>query len=82
MASKISVGPGGIEGVYDERLAPLYLALGHVEIKRATHVEPRVTDAGIVWDATHIETGTVIATGVASKAEAVALEVAWLEARL
>lgn len=79
MASKIVLRGGDAEAVYDDRLAPLYHALGVAHIERATDVE---YDPGSrEWVATHRNTGTVIATGPV-RSNVIKQEVDWLEERL
>ena len=77
MATKATVEHGTITSVYDDRWAPILLALGDVTITRATDVEY----AAGWWCATHRESGTIIATGT-NRAEVISAEVEWLEDRL
>lgn len=79
MASKVHITDGAAHGVYDDRLAPLYHALGLPEIKRATDVE--YDPASQEWVATHRDTKTVIASGPV-RAEVIAREVSWLEDKI
>ena len=77
MASKVKIYGGKIIGVYDDRLIPLYSALGIPVIKRVSSVEHN----GHEWVATQEETGVVIGHSKL-RAEAVAQEVTYLEDRL
>lgn len=79
MASKITVVNGEVTSVYDDRLAPLFHALGTPDIERATDVE--YDPARFEWVATHRETGTVIARGLV-RADVIRAEVQWLEERM
>ena len=65
--------------VYDDRFAPLLEALGIPNIKRATNVE--FNNETQLWEAIHLETGVLIASGV-NRNEVIAAEVKWLEEKL
>jgi hypothetical protein len=39
MSSKLFIRGGIVQGVYDDRLLPIYAALGVVQIQRATTIE-------------------------------------------
>lgn len=79
MATKIVLRGGGAEAVYDDRLAPLFHALGVAKIDRATDVE--YDDHSRMWVATHRDTQQVIAAGPV-RSEVIKQEVAWLEERM
>lgn len=79
-AQKIVVTPDGyVSGVYDDRLMPLFIALGVLSIKRASNVE--YDHIKREWVATHVNSGQVIAQGTNRKA-VISSEVRWLEERL
>jgi len=79
MATKLKVDGASLTGVYDDRLAPIYAALGTLRVERASEVE--YDDGRGEWVAVSVETGEEIACG-ANRAEVIAAEVRWLEARL
>lgn len=79
MATKLVVKSGQLVGVYDDRLRPIYEALGTLRVKRASEVE--YDDARGEWVATSCETGEEIASGQ-DRGQVIAAEVRWLEARL
>lgn len=79
MATRLVVTGAGLTGVYDDRLAPIYAALGTLRVKRASEVE--YDDGRGEWVAVSVETGEEISSG-ANRAGVIAAEVRWLEARL
>jgi hypothetical protein len=79
MASKLVIRSGVAVGVYDDRLRPIYAALGRVEITRASDVE--YDAASQSWVALDRLTGKVIACGP-SRGDVIKQEVIVLEGRL
>ena len=79
MATRIHVHAGRASGVYDDRLAPIYRALGTLHVERATDVEYDPTTQE--WVATYRPTRQVIARH-ANRAAVIRAEVAWLEQNL
>jgi len=83
MANKILIKGGTATAVYDDRFRPLLEALGAMEIERASEVEFDHESGD--WIATEVSHdgphGRVIARGK-NRAEVIAAEVAYLEARL
>lgn len=76
MATKIQIRGGQIIGVYDDRLLPLYKALGTPVITRATDVE--YNQEGQEWEAKLRQTGETISHGP-NRADVIRQEVAYLE---
>jgi len=76
MATRMRIGNNTVHGVYDDRWASIYRAIGRVTIQRATSVEYDHTLN--LWVATHIETGQVIGSSSCRK-DAIEQEVQWLE---
>lgn len=70
---------GSAQCIYDEKL-PL-AEMGAIDIKRASHVEPDPLAPG-KWYADLGPVGGPKVTGFANRAEALAYEIAWLEAQL
>ena len=79
MSTIANLRGGVLRTVYDDRWAPLFAALGHVNIERASDVE--YDHEAREWVATHHSTGEVIARGV-NRSEVIAAEVRWLEERI
>jgi len=77
---KLTIHSGGaIRFIYADALVPL-LALGTATVERASHVEPApMPDGSIGWSATIIADGEVLGP-FPTRAEALAAEVAYLEA--
>lgn len=70
---------GSAQCIYDEKL-PLQ-EIGAIDIKRASHVEPDPDKSG-TWFADLHPVGGPKVTGFATRAEALAYEIAWLDAQL
>ncbi len=70
---------GSAQCIYDEKL-PLQ-EMGAIDIKRASHVEPDPEKPGM-WFADLHPVGGPKVTGFPTRAEALAYEIAWLEAQL
>ena len=80
MASKIVIKNGIAEGVYDDRLLPIYKALGsHMRIERASEVE--FNHDLRMWVARELSTGQVIASAP-NRSEVLKREVEILEGKL
>lgn len=79
MASILKITDTGASCVYDDRLMPLFEAMGNIEIKRATEVE--FDDKSGEWVATHLETKAIIARGK-NRSEVIKREVEFLENNL
>mgnify|MGYP001608309897 CR=1 FL=1 len=79
MSTKIICAVGGIRAVYDDRLLPLFDALGSVRIERASEVE--WDSSSREWLAVHKASGQVIGRS-RNRQEAVRQEVEWLERRV
>lgn len=79
MATKITVSGGVVNCVYDDRFTPILEALGIANIHRATKVE--FNNETQLWEATHLKTNQVIATGK-NRNEVISAEVKWLEEKL
>lgn len=79
MATKLVIEGSSVRGVYDDRLRPIYEALGLLRVKRASEVE--YSEERGEWIAVSAETGEEIAHGP-DRGEVIAAEVRWLEARL
>ena len=78
MATKLVLYGGGFEGVYDDRLLPLYTALNpQLNITRASLVEHN----GHEWVATRQEDCLIIAKGH-NISEVIKSEIAYLENKL
>lgn len=77
MATKIRINQSGIAtGVYDDRLIPIYRALGVPVINRASEVE--YDQAKQVWIAKDVHSGAVLAIDE-NRAECIKQEVQALE---
>lgn len=76
MATKISLRGGCATAVWDDRFRPIYEALGHMEVKRATEVE--FDHSTGEWVAIHLASGQIIARGK-NRSEVIRQEVGWLE---
>ena len=81
MASRIVIAGGVARGVYDDRLVPIYEALGIPRVERATDVEATESGAGIRWIARERKTGHIIDSGP-RRQHVIDSEVAYLEANL
>jgi len=79
MASKLVIKSGIAEGVYDDRLLPLYEALGMPVITRASNVE--YSHVLKLWVAVHVRRGGVIASGK-DRREVIAREIEVIEGGL
>lgn len=66
---------GNVRHIYDDGLIWVGAALGKVEVKRASHVEP--TDGG--WGASMALVGGPLLGPFATRAEALEAESRWLE---
>jgi len=77
MASKLTIKNGVAVGVYDDRLLPLYMALGSIKIDRASTVEyDHVRGEWVARACDRI--GTRIASGQ-MRSDVIAAEIAFLE---
>jgi hypothetical protein len=70
---------GSAQCVYDEKIA--LQEMGAIDIKRASHVEPDPNNPGN-WFADLGPVGGPKVTGFANRGDALAYEIAWLEAQL
>lgn len=70
---------GEVKAVYDDRLRPIFEALGEVHIERATDVE--FDEASGDWVATHRATGLEIGRGK-NRTQVLQQEISWLEERI
>ena len=72
----VIINPDGeIEFIYDDALAPLS-ALGTMQVKRASHVEP--AGPGCSWTADMLPIGGPVLGPFATRAEALREETDWL----
>lgn len=79
MATIIKVQQGIAISVYDDRLRPIYQALGIQEITRASNVEWEAEKSA--WVARDPQSGDIIAYGP-DRAEVIRLEVMALESKI
>lgn len=69
--------------IYDDELAPVLFLCGRLSIRRASHVEPVITDGCTLgWQADLSPSGGPILGPFASRREALAAERLWLQAAL
>lgn len=78
MATKISIGAGVATGVYDDRLRPIFEALGVLSVKRASEVEYEEETGD--WVARLLMDGREIGRGK-NRADVIKQEVEFLEGR-
>jgi hypothetical protein len=79
MATMIRIRHNTAISVYDDRLRPIYDALGTKEIIRASTVEYEPSEES--WVARNPETGSIIAMGQ-DRADVIRMEVLALESRI
>lgn len=76
MARLLIAPDGSVRTIYSDAIAPLLGALGCVDIRRASHVEP--ADGG-GWEANLSPVGGPLLGSFPLRAEALAAEVDWLK---